>query len=96
MPTRYCKWETVSGVSGGCSNLLPREVGCGSGRSCWRRLRDWKAAGVWDRLYEVLLARLRLAGQIDWSRAIVDASSNRTPSRGQRRKGISRIEREPV
>ena len=26
---------------------LPRETGC-SGMTCWRRLRDWQAAGVWD------------------------------------------------
>ncbi|PQV44170.1 transposase [Paraburkholderia sp. BL21I4N1] len=40
-------------------DLLPREMGCGSGMSCWRRLGDWQAAGVWDRLHEVLLARAR-------------------------------------
>lgn len=28
--------------------MLPQEMGCGSGMSCWRRLRDWQAAGVWD------------------------------------------------
>jgi transposase len=28
-------------------DLLPREMGCGSGMSCCRRLRDWQAAGVW-------------------------------------------------
>ncbi|MDQ0627158.1 transposase [Paraburkholderia graminis] len=38
---------------------LPAEMGCGSGVSCWRRLRDWQQAGVWDRLHAVLLARLR-------------------------------------
>ena len=47
-------------------DLLPREMGCGSGMSCWRRLRAWQAAGVWDRLHEVLLAKLREADQIDW------------------------------
>jgi transposase len=40
-------------------DLLPQEMGCGSGMSCWRRLRDWQAAGVWDELHEVLLARGR-------------------------------------
>ncbi|VWD55184.1 Insertion element IS402 [Burkholderia lata] len=30
--------------------MLPQEMGCGSGMSCWRRLRDWQQAGVWDRL----------------------------------------------
>ena len=25
--------------------MLPQEMGCGSGMTCWRRLRDWQAAG---------------------------------------------------
>ena len=25
--------------------MLPMELGCGSGSTCWRRLRDWQAAG---------------------------------------------------
>ena len=53
---------------------LPQEMGCGSGMTCWRRLRDWHAAGVWQRLHEVLLARLNAAGVIDWSRAAADGS----------------------
>ena len=28
--------------------LLPQEMGCGSGMTCWRRLRDWHDAGVWE------------------------------------------------
>ncbi len=42
--------------------------------TAWRRLRAWQAAGVWDRLHAVLLERLHASGQIDWSRAIIDAS----------------------
>jgi hypothetical protein len=38
----------------------------------WRRLAQWNAAGVWERLHEVLLAKLQAAGQIDWSRAVID------------------------
>jgi transposase len=38
--------------------MLPQEIGCGSGVTCWRRLRDWQAAGVWDRLHQTLLDRL--------------------------------------
>jgi transposase len=34
---------------------LPAEMGCGSGMTCWRRLRDWYQAGVWRRLHQVLL-----------------------------------------
>ena len=55
--------------------MLPRELGCGSGMTCWRRVRDWQAAGVWERLQHELLNRLRDADQIDWSRAAMDAST---------------------
>ena len=55
--------------------MLPAEMGCGSGVTCWRRLRDWQAAGVWDRLHRELLDRLRDAERIDWSRACMDSSS---------------------
>jgi transposase len=68
---------------------LPQELGCGSGMTCWRRLRDWQQAGVWDRFHRALLDRLGAAGHLDWSRALVDASSIRAkkgaPVRGQTR-----------
>jgi transposase len=53
---------------------LPPEMGCGSGMTCWRRLQEWQHAGVWMKLYEILLAKLQGANQIDWSRAAVDSS----------------------
>ena len=53
---------------------LPAELGFGSGVTCWRRLDEWQRAGVWDDLHALLLARLRAAGEIEWSRAIVDSS----------------------
>ncbi len=53
--------------------LLPQEMGCGSGVTCWRRLRDWQQAGVWDRLHRTLLDRLGRADRIDWSRASLDS-----------------------
>ena len=56
---------------------LPPEMGCGSGITCWRRLRDWQQAGVWERLHQVLLDRLGDAGKLDWSRAAVDSASMR-------------------
>ena len=49
--------------------MLPKELGFGSGVTCWRRLRDWQKAGVWHRLHRVLLDELSKAGLIDWSRA---------------------------
>jgi transposase len=54
---------------------LPPEMGCGSGMTCWRRLKEWHAAGVWQRLHQVLLDRLGEADRIDWSRASLDSSS---------------------
>ena len=44
---------------------LPQEMGCGSGMTCWRRLRDWQQAGVWEALHQVLLARLQCADEIE-------------------------------
>ena len=53
---------------------LPQELGFGCGMTAWRRLRDWHQAGVWERLHVLLLAELHAAGELDWSRAIVDSS----------------------
>ena len=61
---------------------LPQEIGC-SGMTCWRRLRDWQRAGVWDRLHELLLAELNHANRIDWSRGAVDSSSVRAVGGGE-------------
>lgn len=65
--------------------MLPPEMGCGSGMTCWRRLRDWQAAGVWTRLHQALLDRLGRAEQIDWSRAVLDAQA--IPAVGVAKKG---------
>ncbi len=70
---------------------LPQELGCGSGMTCWRRLRAWQAAGVWQRLHEVLLAKLQRAEQIDWSRAVVDSASCRALKGGAKLGRIPRI-----
>ena len=71
---------------------LPQEMGCGSGMTCWRRLRDWQRAGVWEKIHRVLLDRLGEAQQIDWSRAAVDSASVRAVFGGRRRVPIPRIE----
>jgi transposase len=55
--------------------MLPQEMGCGSGSTCWRRLRDWQEAGVWKELHRVLLDRLGEAEEIDWERASLDSAS---------------------
>lgn len=69
--------------------MLPAEMGCGSGMSCWRRLRDWQEAGVWAALHRALLERLQAAGQIDWRRAALDSASI-AAKRGVRRSDRTR------
>lgn len=59
--------------------MLPPEMRCGSGMTCWRRLRDWQKAGVWDELHAVLLDKLAQVNQLDWSRACVDSASVPAP-----------------
>jgi transposase len=70
---------------------LPQEMGCGSGMTCWRRLRDWQKAGVWDNIHQVLLSRLRGADNIDFSRVILDSSSVLAVFGGQRPAQIPQI-----
>lgn len=70
---------------------LPQEMGCGSGLTCWRRLRDWQEASVWQEIHEVLLSKLRQADQIDFSRAVVDSASVRAVFRGAKRGPTPRI-----
>lgn len=70
---------------------LPQEMGCGCGMTCWRRLRDWQEAGVWEDIHHVLLNRLRQTNQIDWSRAVVDSASLRAVFGGRKQAPIPRI-----
>jgi transposase len=75
---------------------LPAEMGCGSGISCWRRLRDWQQAGVWDRLHEILLAKLRAAERIDFSRVVIDSTSVRAVGAGEKLDRTPPIVLDPV
>ena len=72
--------------------MLPQEMGCGSGMTCWRYLRDWQRKGVWQRIHKLLLAKLREADSIDWSRAVVDSASVRAVFGGRKLGRIQRID----
>ena len=74
--------------------MLPQEMGCGSGMTCWRRLHAWQEAGVWDKVHHVLLERLHRAGQIDWSRAAVDSASIRAVGAGEKKRPQSHRSRQ--
>ena len=62
---------------------LPQELGCGSGMTCWRRLRAWQQAGVWKSVPPILLNQLRAANRIDGSRAVIDSASVRAVGGGR-------------
>lgn len=53
---------------------LPAVEGWPSGQTCWRRFREWEQAGVWGAVLVRMQELLAEEGQLDPSRAIVDAS----------------------
>lgn len=61
-------------ITGTAWEHLPKELGYGSGMTCWRRLREWQDAGVWSQLHQLLLAELRAADALDLSRAAIDGT----------------------
>ena len=71
--------------------MLPQEMGCASGVTCWRRLREWQEAGVWERLHKVFLDRLGEADRIDWERASLDSASIPAKRGAQKPARIRRI-----
>jgi transposase len=73
---------------------LPLELGFGSGSTCYRLLDEWQRAGVWERLHELLLARLRAAGEIEWSRAVGEPSHVQAEKGAPRRARARSIEAE--
>ena len=89
-------WGALTGIlfvlrTGIPWEYLPRELGCGCGMTCWRRLRDWQAAGVWDKVWHALLDELGQADAIDWSAAAIDSCSVRALFGGRRRVQTPRI-----
>jgi transposase len=76
-----------SGVPWG---MLPREMGCASGVSCWRRLRDWQAAGLGDQVHRRLLDELRRRDGLDLSIVAADSGTVRAVGPGKERALIPR------
>ena len=47
IPDRACLKGIVFVLRSGVPwEMLPQELGFGSGMTCWRRLRDWQEAGI--------------------------------------------------
>src|SRR6266404_1617295 len=85
LPDRACLTGILFVLRSGMPwEMLPQELGCGSGMTCWRRLRDWQEAGIWQLIHFSLLDWLSRCWEIDWSRAVVDGSSIRAVFGGGR------------
>jgi transposase len=68
-----CKWQKIPSAA----------LGCPSGSTCWRRFRDWTAAGVWAKAHLQLLDLLGEEGLVDLERVIVDSASVRAQKGGR-------------
>ena len=92
VPDRACLRGIVYVLRTGMPwRMVPAELGCGSGVTCWRRLREWTEAGVWPAIHEKLLGILGRKGRLDLSRAAIDSSSVRAVFGGRKRARTPRI-----
>jgi transposase len=70
---------------------LPTEAFGVSPKTVQRRLKEWTACKVWQRMHELMLAKLRGADLLDWSRVIVDTSLIKAPLGSEKLARIRRI-----
>jgi transposase len=97
VPDRACLTGIVYVLRTGMPwRLVPAELGCGSGVTCWRRLREWTEAGVWPRIHHNLLGVLGRGGQLDASLVVMDSASVRAVFGGRTPARIPRTGRKPA
>lgn len=61
-------------LSTGCRWVdVPKELGC-CGETARTRLRDWQAAGVWDRVHHRVLQELNRLGKLHHETAVIDST----------------------
>src|SRR4051795_11507455 len=58
-------------------SMLPQEMGCGSGVTCWRRLRYWQRRGVWKEILHALLQRVGQGKGVGWAPRCAESQSFR-------------------
>jgi transposase len=88
---RACLTGILFILKSGCPwEYLPLEMGCGCGMTCWRRLRDWQEADVWEKIWKVFLNELGAAGEVDLSWAVIDSCSVRALFGGRKPAQIPR------
>ncbi len=94
VPDRACLTGIVYVLRTGMPwRFIPKELGCGSGVTCWRRMRDWTEAGLWSRIHRKLLGVLGRRGGIDASLVVMDSASVRAVLGGHTRGSTLRIGR---
>ena len=94
---RACLTGILFVLKSGCPwEYLPQEMGCGSGMTCWRRLRDWQELGIWLKIWTLLLDALGKADAIDWTAGVLDSCSVRAVFGGRKPARIQRIAAKPV
>jgi transposase len=74
----------------GWEDLPPEAFGC-SYKTCTRRMQEWTELGLWDRIHQLFLAKLRGADRLDWSRVLIDCSLVKAPLGGPKQGPIPRI-----
>jgi transposase len=67
-----CKWQKIPAAA----------LQCPSGSTCWRRFRDWTAAGVWAHAHTQLLDLLGDEGVVNLQRVVIDSASVRAQKGG--------------
>ena len=78
----------------GCRwNDLPREYAASS--TAFRRLKQWQAQGVWERIRQTLLSTLEDQGKLDWQRGVIDGSFVRAKRGALRLAGVARAKARP-
>ena len=45
-----------------------------SSTTCWRRLKEWTEAGIWEKAWARLLRKLDRQRQIDWNESMADGT----------------------
>lgn len=88
IPNRACLEGILLILKSGMAwQMLPTELGYGSGSTCWRRFHLWTQLSVWPQLHQRLLRVLGRNGRIHLERAVIDSASvralkgGRTPAR---------------
>ncbi|KAA5534000.1 transposase [Roseiconus nitratireducens] len=62
---------------------LPTELGV-SEKTVRRRLNVWTEQGLWERIFEHLLNRLRASGRLNLAEVLIDGGLNKAPCGGEK------------